>query len=55
MFLENFENRSDASRFRGNYRQWPTLPLHYFNILSFTDNQPLPGFVLLNTLSEQSS
>ena len=54
MFQENFKSRSDSSRFRGNYGQWPTLPLHNFDTLSFTDNQSFPGFKLLNTLPEQS-
>ena len=55
MFLKNFKSHSDASSFRGNYRQWPALPLNNFDTLSLTDNQPFPGFKLLNSLPEQSS
>ena len=54
MFLEKFKSHSDASRFRANYGQWPALPLHNFDTLSLSDNEPFPGFRLLNTFPEQS-
>ena len=51
MFLEIFQNRSDVSRFRRDYGQWPTLPPPNFNILSLLLTSSLPSFYAIKYFS----